>query len=159
MKSRGSTGSSRVSLKCLANFVSSMNTYGAPVMCLRLGGEGGMRTQTEALSYSLGAPSCVWWLHWGSSFMNWLLGPRLSLAERLGRELPLRRHVLWLGGPGVRAQESCVEKRESSWQGRRKGNPCSLSILSATPVWGWHKIFIMPSLAGARAMTTMVSIT
>lgn len=124
MKSRGSTGSSRVSLKCLANFVSSMNTYGAPVMCLRLGGEGGIWTQTEALSYSLGAPSCVWWLHWGSSFMNWLLGPRLSVAERMGRELSLRRHLLWLGGPGVWAQESCVEKRESSWQGRRKGNPC-----------------------------------
>lgn len=90
--------------------------------------------------------------------MNWLLEPRLSLAERVGRELPLRGHLLWLGGPGVRAQESCVGKRESSWQGRR-GNPCSLSILRAMPVWGWHKIFIMPNLAGARAMTITVSVT
>lgn len=53
MKSGSSTDSSCVSLKCLANFVSSMNTYGVPVMCLGLGSEGGMRTQTEALSYPL----------------------------------------------------------------------------------------------------------
>lgn len=61
-------------------------------MCLGLRGAEGLRTQTEARPSSLGVQSCVWGRHWGSSFLNQLLGPGSSLAERVGGKLPL-------GGP------------------------------------------------------------
>lgn len=55
-----------------------------------------------------------------AAFMNWLLGPRLSLAERVGRELPLRGHLLawgsWSPGPGV-----LFTKERKQLAGQKKG--------------------------------------
>lgn len=93
----------------------------------------------------------------GKQLYELVVGAKIVPGREAGQRTSFKRAPTmawgsWSPGTGV----LCREERKQL-AGQKKGESMPLSILRATPVWGWHKIFIMSSLAGARAMTTMVS--